>query len=109
MNTSRKTKLHNSPENKRWVIITGASHGIGKALAFDFAASGFNLFFVSRDKSALEKVAAYCKQQFDTEARVYAADLSDSNSTDGLINALSDEFLTLPQFILCSGSVSGSL
>ena len=36
-----------------WVVITGASSGIGKALAYEFAAGGFNLMLVGRNEAAL--------------------------------------------------------
>ena len=34
-------------DGQKWVIITGASSGIGRALAFQFAAGGFNLFITA--------------------------------------------------------------
>jgi short-subunit dehydrogenase len=37
------------------VIITGASKGIGKAIATIFAANGHNLFLCSRNEVALYK------------------------------------------------------
>ncbi len=38
-------------------IITGASRGIGKAIAFKFAAEGFNLALCSRTQSHLDELA----------------------------------------------------
>ncbi|MES1224158.1 MAG: SDR family NAD(P)-dependent oxidoreductase, partial [Bacteroidota bacterium] len=37
------------------VVITGASKGIGKAVAELFAANGFNLFLCSRGEASLYK------------------------------------------------------
>ncbi|OMJ73637.1 hypothetical protein SteCoe_27624 [Stentor coeruleus] len=39
-----------------WVVITGASDGIGKAIATDLAKKGFKLVLISRNKEKLEKV-----------------------------------------------------
>jgi len=72
----------------RWAIITGASSGIGKALAFEFAAGGFNLFLVARNETALRNVAAQCRQQHRVEAEVFGADLSCSDSVENLVTRL---------------------
>ena len=47
-------------KQKKTAIITGASRGIGAALALHLAESGMNLCLVARDKNALEEVAAGC-------------------------------------------------
>jgi short-subunit dehydrogenase len=43
------------------IVITGASSGIGEALALDYAASGVALALTGRDKARLESVAAACR------------------------------------------------
>jgi len=37
-----------------WAIVTGATDGIGKALAFELASKGLNLVLVGRNPSKLE-------------------------------------------------------
>jgi short-subunit dehydrogenase len=71
-----------------WALITGASSGIGKAVAFEFAGKGYNLFLTSWDEQPLQQVAAECRLQFNVETRAYVADLSRLESVDGLIRAL---------------------
>ncbi len=71
-------------------IITGASSGIGNALAFEFAKNGFDLFLTSRNKDALSKVAEDCKKNFDVKAEIFPADLADDFSTDKLIAAIAE-------------------
>ena len=44
-------------EGADWVLVTGASDGIGEALCHEFAKSGFNIVLVSRTLSKLENVA----------------------------------------------------
>jgi short-subunit dehydrogenase len=71
-----------------WVIITGASSGIGKALAFEFAAGGFNLLLAARNEAALNEVATQCRSKHGVETEVVASDLSCTESLDQLISVL---------------------
>src|SRR3989441_8869615 len=72
----------------KWAIITGASSGIGKALAFEFAAGGFNLLLTARNGAALDEIAARCAKEHGVETDVVPADLSCIESIDKLIAAL---------------------
>ena len=71
-----------------WAIITGASSGIGKALAFELAAGGFNLLLAARNEAALNEVATTCRSKHGVETEVVASDLSCTESLDQLISAL---------------------
>ena len=74
--------------DRNWAIITGASSGIGKALAFEFAGGGFNLFLTGRNESALTQVADECTRQHGVETEVVTADLASVEGIDGLVRAL---------------------
>src|SRR5882757_9827766 len=76
-------------DNKKWALITGASSGIGRALALEFAAGGYNVFLTARDKIALAQVADDCKNGFGVRAEIFPADLSQTDQTDALINTIS--------------------
>lgn len=54
------------------VLVTGASRGIGRALAFAFARRGHSLALAARSKAELETVA----REANTECQVVACDLS---------------------------------
>jgi uncharacterized protein len=72
----------------KWVVITGASSGIGKALAYEFAAGGFNLFLTSRNAVLLAEVAERCSAKNGVQTQTFVADLSDAVAIDRLVDSL---------------------
>jgi short-subunit dehydrogenase len=50
-------------QNPRSLLITGASSGIGEALALAYAGPGVSLALAGRDSPRLEAVAAACRQR----------------------------------------------
>lgn len=67
----------------RWqrALVTGASSGIGKAMALDLAARGSDLVIVARRASMLEDLARTVRQDQGREVEILVADLL---TTDGL-------------------------
>lgn len=60
------------------VVITGASKGIGKAIAERFAAEGNTLLLCARTQSELQQTALFLKEQFPSaDVQVLAVDLSE--------------------------------
>ena len=72
----------------KWVIITGASSGIGKAFAFEFAAAGWNVFLTGRNEAALTDVAVACSSKHKVETQVFTADLGSADGIERLIREL---------------------
>lgn len=65
------------------IVVTGASSGIGAAVARELAARGARLTLVARDRSALERVAAEIERAGGA-ARVEPADLSSVEQVEAL-------------------------
>lgn len=61
-----------------WVLITGASDGLGKAFAQELAQYGFNLILVSRTQEKLNRLKAEL-EVLGIQIRTVCADLSDSS------------------------------
>ncbi len=62
---------------RRTALVTGASAGIGEALARVFAQHGFDLVLVARREERLQALGRDLTGAFGVDARVLVADLSD--------------------------------
>lgn len=71
------------------IVITGASSGIGEALALDYAATGVSLALTGRDAQRLETVAQACRSK---GATVIAApiDVVDRDAFSAWLTAFDD-------------------
>ena len=66
-------KANNMPKN---IIITGASSGIGKALALQYAKNGIALGLIARNKERLECTAKKCTEK-GAVVKILTSDVSD--------------------------------
>ncbi len=74
----------------QWVLITGASDGIGRAFAERLAAKGLDLVLVARRESVLEALADTLKAQYRIQTHVIAADLSQSRAVEQVFAETAD-------------------
>lgn len=71
----------------RTALVTGASKGIGKAIALDLAREGARVLVCARNQAALEQVIKESKEAgHKYEMTGFVCDLSDRSSRDGLIS-----------------------
>lgn len=70
-----------------WAVVTGASSGIGRAIARHLAASGINVVLVARRRAQLQAVGHDLATDFGVEHRVVQADLTDASFLDRIEEA----------------------
>lgn len=72
-------------------LITGASKGLGKAMALALAEAGARLALVSRNLEQLNETAAAVRK-LGAEAAVFQIDVTDENQIGRLENAVTEQF-----------------
>lgn len=75
-------------ESRDTVLITGASSGIGEALACVCAQNNRDIILVARSVDKLKALAAELTQQYDVDVTVRPCDLSGSGNVKKLCDAL---------------------
>ncbi|MEP3655979.1 MAG: SDR family NAD(P)-dependent oxidoreductase [Litorimonas sp.] len=73
---------------KRTMLITGASAGLGAALAREYAQRGWDLVLLARREERLNTLAAELNTAHGTQCRVIAADLFSETAVPDLMSAL---------------------
>lgn len=74
-------------------LITGASRGIGRAIAVALAAEGANVALVGRDSAALEETAAACRAVHPAgRTELIAADVTDEAAVSASVQRALESF-----------------
>ncbi|UJR06822.1 hypothetical protein I4U23_011110 [Adineta vaga] len=60
---NRQSSLMKYYSNNSWALVTGASDGIGKAIAFELSSRGFKVILHGRNREKLEMVAKEMKRE----------------------------------------------
>ncbi|MFC9710694.1 SDR family NAD(P)-dependent oxidoreductase [Paenibacillus sp. NPDC056933] len=64
----------------QWVLITGASSGIGQTFALEMASKGKHVVLVARSESKLRQLAERIERTYQVKAEVIVADLSQADA-----------------------------
>lgn len=64
-------------------LITGASRGIGKAIAIEFAKNGYDIYITCKESwKELQEVETYVNQKYSVRAKAFCADGKDADCVD---------------------------
>ena len=87
----------------RTALVTGASAGIGEAIALALAREGVKLAVAARRVERLDAVAAQAKTLGASDARGFALDLGDDGSIGSMLDAVRGAFGDIDILVLNGG------
>jgi len=92
---------------KKTIIITGASSGLGAALAIKYSNAGNNLFLFARSKERLNKTADICRKNGAHVTNIIA-DVTNANEMQQHLDDITEQY-SVDIVIACAGVSAGTL
>jgi NADP-dependent 3-hydroxy acid dehydrogenase YdfG len=92
------TKLRNQS-----AIITGASSGIGRAIAHHLADEGANVVLAARRSEKLKELSDEITGKYDVNVKVVETDVTKKEDVERLVNETKNEFGTVDIFVNNAG------
>ena len=89
--------------DRRVAVVTGASSGVGRAIALALGRAGFSLHIVGRDVERLATTAAEARHF--TTVHVHQCDLANDESLSGLVEALNGSLERLDVLVHAAGVI----
>ena len=91
MSSITRISGHMAPFKGKTILITGASDGIGRALALELAPDGPNLALAARSQEGLAKIAAECRA-LGAVAFAVATDVADAGACRAFVERSREQF-----------------
>ncbi|NJO42745.1 MAG: glucose 1-dehydrogenase [Cyanobacteria bacterium CRU_2_1] len=91
------------------VLVTGASKGLGAAIAIAFGREGSNLILVARTQTELDQVAAEAQKKGAAEVLAIAADLTQTDAIDRVVSEAINRFGTIHVLVNNAGVLGNFL
>ncbi len=87
----------------KWALVTGASAGIGEALAEELAAGSANLVLTARRRQRLAKVRRELHSSYGVRIEVVAADLLDPSAPQAIFDFTEERGITIDLLVNNAG------
>ena len=94
--------------NDRYVLITGASRGLGRFLSRRFAEEGYSLCLVARDKNLLEDVSKILSKEFNQKIYLIPCDLRDPKAIQTLVKKVRERMPRL-DVLVNNAAIQGTI
>jgi hypothetical protein len=94
-------------QQRKTVLITGASSGLGAGMAREFAARGYNLGLCARRTERLLELQDELVQAFGVRVEVRALDVNDHPQVFAVFEAFAESFGSLERIIVNAGVGEG--
>lgn len=85
----------------QWALVLGATEGVGKAGAIEFARRGMDVILVGRREEKLAELAVAIKEETKREAMVVKQDLSLPDAPEVLIEKCKDLDIGVVNYVAC--------
>lgn len=92
---------------RKKVLITGASSGIGLAMAYRFSLEGYDLILTGRRKNRLEELAQDIHQSNGTDIKILVFDVRNQDDVKVQLESLPEEWKTIDILINNAGLAKG--
>src|SRR5690606_12034876 len=93
-----------------YAIVTGASNGIGKSIAYKLASEKYNLVLVARSEDKLIDIAEDIRKKFGVDVLYFVLDLSENGSDERLLEFVEQRSLAVSVLVNNAGyGLSGPL
>jgi uncharacterized protein len=92
-----------TPWSGKWALVTGASAGIGKALAQELARSGTHLVLTARRRERLEELAQQLSAAHKIQTRIFVADLTQADAPQQIFQFTKNEDIEIELLVNNAG------
>lgn len=88
-------------------LITGATSGIGKSTAIEFAKHGYDLIITGRRQERLEELNVFLTKQYSVKVLNLCFDVRDEKQVETAIKSISSEFKNIDVLVNNAGLAAG--
>jgi short-subunit dehydrogenase len=92
-----------TPWSGKWALVTGASAGIGVALAEELARGGTSLVLTARRRERLEELAPRLSDAHKIQTKIFVADLAEAEAPEQIFQFTKDQRIQIELLINNAG------